>query len=79
LETFLRIIVQNGPANSLLDIAIGSAVIGQLQTDSTGSGTLRFGSIPDEPGELPLPAGFSLAAGATIGIGSEISGLFGLV
>jgi Ca2+-binding RTX toxin-like protein len=67
LETFLHIIVQGGPANTSQDVFVNGANIGTIQFDGDGYGELRFGTFPDQPGELPLPFE-SLDDGATIGI-----------
>ena len=78
LETFLHIMVQGGPAGSSLVVTVNGVEIGTILFDGDGYGSLRFGTFPDQLGELPLPFE-SLAADSTILIGADITGTFVLV
>jgi hypothetical protein len=53
-------------------VSIGSTVIGQITTDSTGAGTLVLSSNPQGSSQQPLPADFptSVTAGTEVTVGT---------
>jgi hypothetical protein len=76
VRTNFDVRVQNGPANSTLDIIIDGITIGQVSTNGTGNGEVKFSTDPNGP-ELPLPVNFpTLANGSIILVGNVLDGVF---
>lgn len=69
--TRLAVHVKGAAADSTLDVSIGDVVVGQVATDSTGSGKLVLSSDP-QGDEQPLPANFptDVAADTAVTVGT---------
>jgi hypothetical protein len=71
-----KVSVQGAAANAMLPVAINGTVVGQLNTDANGNGSLTFKSNPHGPNQSPFPANFptSLATGDKVTVGTSLSG-----
>ncbi|MBX9790135.1 MAG: hypothetical protein K2Y37_14555 [Pirellulales bacterium] len=70
-ETELIVKVTGMAADSVLDVTVGSTVIGQLTTDSNGAGKVVFSTDPtDDEVQLPADTAAAIAAGTTVSVGS---------
>ena len=71
-----KVIVQGAAASAMLPVAINGTVVGQLNTDANGNGSLTFKSNPHGPNQSPFPANFptSLVAGDKVTVGTNLSG-----
>ena len=68
--------VENLAANTTFDVIIGRITVGQITTDGSGDGELKFSTDPGG-GELPFPADFPLIKAKTkISIGTVLLGKF---
>jgi Ca2+-binding RTX toxin-like protein len=77
-EVVLEIQIENAPAAAVLEVHIDGTLVGSITTSDLGSGTLMFTTDADEEGELPFPDGLHLMVGATILIGTDITGTLAL-
>jgi len=69
--------VNGAAANSTLPVSLNGTVVGQVQTDASGNGSLTFKTNPHGPNQQAFPANFptSLVAGATVNVGSNLTGM----
>jgi hypothetical protein len=70
-QTVFSISVSGAAASSTLDVTIGTTVVGQLTTDSTGAGTLVWASNPTGT-QQALPTNFptTIDVGTTVSVGT---------
>ncbi len=71
-RTFFTVSVTGAAIGSALDVTIDGVVVGQVQTDSTGAGSL---TLSTKAGTLPANFPTTVTAGSTITVGT-LSGTF---
>ncbi|TWU08413.1 autotransporter outer membrane beta-barrel domain-containing protein [Stieleria varia] len=70
----LSLRVFGAPANSTLDVVLGSVRVGRIQTNRTGYGRLELENDDDH---RSIPIGFPVVGtGTTISVGNALSGVF---
>jgi Ca2+-binding RTX toxin-like protein len=76
LETKFKLQVDHLAANWTFDVVIDKVTVGQISTDGSGEGELKFSSDPSGGSESAFPVGFpTIQAGSTIAVG-DLQGTF---
>jgi Ca2+-binding RTX toxin-like protein len=77
-EEVLEVFVNNGMEGDMLPLVIGGRVLGFITIDANGQGHAKFSTLPDQPDERAFPTNFTLADGAEVALGPELSGMLNL-
>ena len=75
VKTRFRLEIEDVAANTAFDLIIGGVTVGQITTDGSGEGEIRYSTHPTG-NELPFPGNFPvLHEGMVIQVGSVLSGV----
>jgi len=76
VKTKFEVDIDNFAPNSAINVTVDGVLVGQINTDGSGDGELKFSTDPSG-NELAFPAGFpALHTGSTIVVGSGVQGTF---
>ncbi len=81
LEIEFKVTILGATPNAMLDVVIDGVVVGKINTDVLGNGSLEFSNDPDndldDMGESQYPANFpEIHSGSVITVGDVLSGMF---